>query len=211
MIHFFSTNKKPPTFGRPNFSFGLCVNKFGDRFHNESPGGDELRAPIVLRQPGRTQWQIWDSKTAIDAATLETMIGTGEITTADTIEGLAATFGANPTKLKAAIDRYNEIIAMNEDPDFNRAPNTYGPTNDTPPYYACESPADILVCTGGPMVNANMQVLDINTNVIPGLYAAGNAMGGLYGDSYPMAISSGMAHGSSFTFGRIAGINAATM
>jgi fumarate reductase flavoprotein subunit len=210
MIHFFSTNKKPPTFGRPVFGAGLCVNKFGDRFSNESPGGDELRAPIVLRQPGRTQWQIWDSKTTVDEETLNTMLGTGEITSADTIEGLAATFGANPAKLKAAVDRYNEIIALNEDSDFGRAPGTYGPTNDTPPYYACESPADILVCTGGPMVNNRMQVLDTNTNVIPGLYAAGNAMGGLYGNSYPMAISSGMAHGSSFTFGRIAGINAAS-
>ncbi len=213
MIHFFSTKKRPPTFGRPNFSFGLCVNKFGDRFQNESPGGDELRAPTVLRQPGRTQWQIWDSKSVNDfnRASIEAAIATGEVTIADTIEDLAATFDANPTKLKAAVDRYNEIIAMNEDPDFGRAPGSYGPTNDTPPYYACESPADLLVCAGGPMVNTNMQVLDTNTNVIPGLYAAGNAMGGFYGDGYPMHISSGMAHGSSFTFGRIAGLHAASL
>jgi len=58
---------------------------------------------------------------------------------------------------------------------------------------------------GGLKVNANAQVIDKNNKPIAGLYAAGEVMGGLYGD--------GRVAGNNtlddIVFGKIAGANAA--
>ncbi len=56
---------------------------------------------------------------------------------------------------------------------------------DTPPYYALEVHASALGTVGGPRTDANGRALDTDGNVIPGLFAAGNAGGaplkGFYG------------------------------
>lgn len=56
---------------------------------------------------------------------------------------------------------------------------------ETAPFYALEVHASALGTVGGPKTDARGQVLDTEGNVIPGLYAAGNAGGaptkGFYG------------------------------
>ncbi len=216
MVHFLSTNKPPYMANRPLMyapNPGLYVNMFGDRFTNETAENDYL-APRVLKQPGHEWWQIFDSTqvTSSISSAVQTMLTTGEVTSADTIEGLAATFGADPTELTAAVNRYNEIVASGkDDPDFGvPATSLKGMSIAVPPYYACESPPDYLVAMHGPLTDTNMQVLDSKNEPIPGLYAAGNAAAGFWGDSYPMSLLSGIAHGRALTTGRIAGLNAAT-
>jgi len=211
MVHFFSTNKLPIMFGRPVMSPGLYVNKYGDRFVNEG-APNEYIAPIVVRQPGHTWWQIFDSQSVNTTLqpTIQAMLTTGEVTTASTIEALAATFGADPTRLGASVDRYNQIIDSGTDTDFGKAATLLGPKNTTPPYYACESPPDYLVGIHGPLTNTSMQVLDTNDVPIPGLYAAGNCTSGFFGDGYPMHLMGGLAKGHALTTGRLAGLNAAT-
>jgi len=215
MVHFFSTNKTPILFGRPVGTTGLYVNKFGDRIANEAAANEWL-APIVVRQPDHTWWQIFDSKSVISSgaganqAAVQAALQTGEITTADTVEGLAATFGADPSRLRAAVDRYNQLVAGGADTDFNKPAASLGPTNDTAPFYACESPPDYLVGIHGPLTNTSMQVLDKNDEPIPALYAAGNCTSGFFGDGYPMHLFGGLAKGHALTTGRLAGLNAAT-
>ncbi len=58
---------------------------------------------------------------------------------------------------------------------------------------------------GGIKINERMEVLDKNDAVIPGLYAGGFDAGGMYGDSYPIKGSSGLASSFAFSSGRIAG------
>jgi len=53
-----------------------------------------------------------------------------------------------------------------------------------------------------------LQVLDTERNPIPGLYAAGNVSGSFFGDSYPTTVP-GLTHSRAWTFGRLAGLNAA--
>jgi fumarate reductase flavoprotein subunit len=211
MVHFFSTNKVPIIFGRPIMSPGLYVNKFGDRFADESQPNEYL-APIVMRQPGQTWWQIFDSKSVTTQlkSTIDTMLTTGEVTSANTIEALAATFGADATRLAASVARYNQMVAAGKDSDFGKAAAALGPANDTAPYYACESPPDYLVGVHGPLTNTSMQVLDTNDQPISGLYAAGNCTSGFFGDGYPMHLFGGLAKGHALTTGRLAGLNAAT-
>jgi fumarate reductase flavoprotein subunit len=248
VIHFISTNAKPPRMNRPlgmggmplgkmppggappggaqssgampgmmpptGFPMGeksfLYVNKYGERFTNETVAQEHL-ATIVLRQPGHTMWQILDAKaiTSRNKTAADKALTTGEVISGDTLEALAAKFGADPSKFKATVSRYNEIVKTGNDPDFGIAPQNLGNTLDTAPFYACESPPDLLVCMGGIVTNTDMQVLDINKNIIPGLYAAGNLTGGFWGDSYPMSVFPGLARGKALTFGRLAGLHAA--
>jgi fumarate reductase flavoprotein subunit len=215
MIHFNSTNAEPPVAGRPlgmgeGASQYLNVNKLGERFANEGMPFEYL-ALTVLRQPDRTQWQVFDAKSITEdvGAAVAAAVETGEVLTADTIEALAPKFGADPATFKATVDRYNELVQMGQDPDYGKSPELLGVTIDTAPFYVCESPPDLLVCMGGPVVNTEAQVLDTSFDAIPGLYAAGNVTGGFWGDTYPLGVFSGIARGVATVFGRIAGQNAA--
>jgi fumarate reductase flavoprotein subunit len=61
---------------------------------------------------------------------------------------------------------------------------------------------------GGIKINDKTEVIDKKERVIPGLYAAGLDAGGMYGDSYPMRTSSGLASAFALNSGRLAGKNA---
>jgi len=98
---------------------------------------------------------------------------------------------------------------MGNDPDFGVAPQDLGNTLDTAPFYACESPPDLLVCMGGILTNTDMQVLDTNKNIIPGLYAAGNLTGGFWGIAIHERLSRPGSR-KALTFGRLAGLHAAS-
>ena len=77
---------------------------------------------------------------------------------------------------------------------------------DTAPYYALKVEASALGTVGGPRTDAHGRALNTDGNVIPGLYAAGNAGGaptkGFYGGAGG-TISLGLV------FGYLAGLEAA--
>ena len=58
---------------------------------------------------------------------------------------------------------------------------------------------------GGIKVNERLEVVDKKDKAIPGLYAGGFDAGGMYGDSYPIKSSSGLASAFALNSGRIAG------
>jgi fumarate reductase flavoprotein subunit len=58
---------------------------------------------------------------------------------------------------------------------------------------------------GGIKINERMEVLDSKCKAIPGLYAGGFDAGGMYGDSYPIHVSSGLSSAFAINSGRIAG------
>ena len=60
-------------------------------------------------------------------------------------------------------------------------------------------------CLGGVKINLNTEVIDTEGNVIPGLYAAGEVTGGIYGSNH----LGGNALTDTVVFGRTAGTNAA--
>jgi fumarate reductase flavoprotein subunit len=65
-----------------------------------------------------------------------------------------------------------------------------------------------MVILSGLKVNTRLQVMDTDRNIIPGLYAAGNVSGSFFGDVYPTTVP-GLTHSRAWTFGRLAGLNAA--
>lgn len=67
---------------------------------------------------------------------------------------------------------------------------------------------NLLVTHGGIKTNDKMQVMDTNADPIPGLYVAGDDIGGTDEDIY--AGTGGHSIGFAMTSGRLAGLNAAS-
>lgn len=127
---------------------------------------------------------------------------------ADTIEGLAEQMGLPVNAVVASVERYNELAHKGVDEDFGKRADRLFPL-ENPPYYACEfGDAGMLVCMGGLDCDTDCHVLDDAMAPIPGLYVAGNNMGGRYAVEYPVT-EAGISLATALVFGRLAGMNAA--
>jgi hypothetical protein len=99
--------------------------------------------------------------------------------------------------LQATVERYNSFVDSGEDSDFGKPAPKY--KIQTPPFYAAWATPVIHDTRAGLRINGRCQVIDMNGQVIPGLYCAGESAGGFN--------QHGM--GRCATQGYIAGINAA--
>ena len=132
--------------------------------------------------------------------------GSTEVFAADSIEGLAAKIGVDPAVLKTTVDEYNFYCEKKYDEQFAKDPRYLWPINH-PKYYAVKARTVFLGTMGGIKINEKTEVLNKKETAIPGLYAAGFDAGGMYGDSYPIKCSSGLASAFALNSGRIAGKN----
>lgn len=128
--------------------------------------------------------------------------------------------------LGKTIQRYNQLAKKGVDEDFSRgqatietafqfmnaakAPNPYPnltmhPMAEQGPFFAVILGAGTLDTKGGPVVNAQGQVLDATAQPIPGLYAAGNCVAAPAGAAY---WAGGGTIGPAMTFGYLAGLAA---
>jgi fumarate reductase flavoprotein subunit len=140
----------------------------------------------------------------IDAAVAH---GSGEVFAADSLDELASQTAMDPEVLRATVDEYNRYGAQGHDELFAKDRRYLRPLVG-PRFYAIRGRAVFLGTMGGIKVNQRLEVLDKKDLVIPGLYAAGFDAGGMYGDSYPIKSSSGLASAFALNSGRIAGKNA---
>jgi succinate dehydrogenase/fumarate reductase flavoprotein subunit len=123
---------------------------------------------------------------------------------ADTLPTLAAAikneYQAKPmlgATLQATVERYNSFVDSGADKDFCKPAPKY--KIQTPPFYAAWATPVIHDTRAGLRINGKCQVIDMNGQIIPGLYCAGESAGGFN--------QHGM--GRCATQGYIAGINAA--
>ncbi len=202
------------------------VNLHGERFMNEDlPWGYECNQ--ILRQPGEVAWAIWDAKydqewpkmksqccknmgppTYLwDPKLLDEAINKGNVLTAQTMEELVQKMDVPTETFNPTVRRYNELARHGKDIDFGKHPDRLT-TIEKPPFYACKMEARYMVILSGLKVNTKLQVLDTERNIIPGLYAAGNVSGSFFGSAYPTTVP-GLTHSRAWTFGRLAGLNAA--
>jgi succinate dehydrogenase/fumarate reductase flavoprotein subunit len=125
-------------------------------------------------------------------------IDSGLVLSADTIQELATKAGIDPSGLTNAIAAYMEA----------GHPGVDAGAIDTPPFYAVEIGVGSPVVTpaGGAKVDAKAQVINAFGEVIPRLYAAGEASAVHFGPAYPAC---GGSLAECVCFGRIAAKNAA--
>jgi succinate dehydrogenase/fumarate reductase flavoprotein subunit len=101
------------------------------------------------------------------------------------------------TTLQATVERYNSFVDSGADKDFAKPTPKY--KIETPPFYAAWATPVVHDTRAGVRINAKCQVVDMNGQVIPGLYCAGESAGGFN--------QHGM--GRCATQGYISGMNAA--
>jgi len=146
----------------------------------------------------------------------------GWMVSAPTLAELADAIDVSVPALEATVARWNYLCAEGQDLDFSRGESahdrfwgdgefgltrqtTLGPL-DTAPYFAVRVRSGALGTKGGPQTDAAGRVLSVDGAVIPGLYAAGNAMASPMGMTYG---GHGGTLGPCMTFGWLAGSDAA--
>lgn len=118
---------------------------------------------------------------------------------AATVEEVAAIAGVDAAGLKATMDRFNGFVKEGVDEDYGR---TELFEIGEGPYYLIEQKLRFASTLGGLKTNESMQVLDGNDTPIPGLYAAGETVGGAHGKESMPTCNVGWA----LTSGRLAGL-----
>jgi tricarballylate dehydrogenase len=208
-------------FQKHSYIFGLLINADGKRFVDEGwdfhsftyakYGGE------VLKQPGQFAWQVFDAKvtrllrseyrikfmTKVSANTLEELAGK--------LEGVnAGNFLKTVREFNAAVKKdvpFNHTIKDGKGTTGIEPPKSnWAQPLDTPPFDAYATTCGITFTFGGLRIDKDSgQVLDVHLNPIPGLYTAGEMVGGLFYFNYP----SGTGLVSGAVFGKMAGASAA--
>jgi fumarate reductase flavoprotein subunit len=126
---------------------------------------------------------------------------------ADSIADLAVLMHVDPSTLQATVDEYNRYCGQGHDELFAKNPRYLRPLRG-PRFYAIKTQTVFLGTMGGIKINDKMEVLDKESQILPGLYAGGFDAGGMYGDSYSIRSSTGLSSCFSMNSGRLAGKNA---
>ncbi|MGE0384153.1 MAG: FAD-dependent oxidoreductase [Gammaproteobacteria bacterium] len=191
----------------------IAVNRLGRRFANESISYKSL-GELCLAQPGGIGFQVFDAKIMAQSAPapnsndLADAFARGLVRSGPTPRAIADAVGIPADALEATLAAYNAGIDTGMEPEFGRA--TLGkdwgrPTRiDTAPFYIYPCTTAILGTYCGIRVDASMRVIDVYGAAIPGLFAAGEIVGGFHGAGY----MSGTALSKAAIFGRVAGFNA---
>ena len=109
----------------------------------------------------------------------------GYFFSADTIEELAAKIQAGHefqrvplTYLAETVAKWNAYVDKGSDPEFGRGPDAPMYKIDKPPFYAATLNPVWHDSYGGLRINGRAQVIDMQGEPIPGLYAGGESSGG---------------------------------
>ncbi|MGD0636978.1 MAG: FAD-binding protein, partial [Nitrososphaerales archaeon] len=210
--------------GKPN---ALQVNRFGNRFIDECLGGHlyfrtlhewDSTLETYINYPAFTIFDsVHRSHYAIAGVAANAAVPSW-IASSSTLAGLAATLGINATQLQATVAAFNANAILGLDPQFGRGQNILdksggdslrtdivnpclGPVS-TPPFYGLQLVPGMTGTVGGVKINTKLQVVDWNDNPIPGLYAAGAASAGFWGEGFP---GRGSNVGPCHVFGWLAG------
>lgn len=205
---------------RQSYPLGIIVNREGRRFVDEGADFRNLTyakyGREVLIQPGAVAWQIFDAplRPMLRAEEYE-VPGVGEHI-ADSLEELAEQTGIDRTGLEETIRSFNDSVDTSAEFDPNTkdgraartepAKSNWANPISAPPFYAYPVTCGITFTFGGLQGDEQARVLRSDGRPIPGLYACGEALGGLFSENYPGG--SGLAAG--IVFGRIAGRCAAS-
>ena len=157
----------------------ILVNQDGKRFTDELLTRDVVSA-AELEQPGSYAYIIFDQRLREGLKATEKYISTGITVEGETIEDLAEKIDVDPKTLSETLNNWNKYVADKNDPDFGR---TTGMENDLSqaPYYAIKIAPGIHHTMGGVHINTSAEVIDKDGNTIPGLFAAGEVVGGVHG------------------------------
>jgi tricarballylate dehydrogenase len=206
-------------FQKHSYPWGVYLNAEGKRFVDE---GADFRnytyakyGRVILSQPGQFAWQIFDAKVKGQLRDEYRIRQVTKVVAGSLEELVQKLDDVDPKAALEELKRYN--AAVRQDIPFN--PNVkdgrrtdglainksnWANTLDTPPFEAYAVTCGITFTFGGLKIDNHAQVMSSDGEPIPGLYAAGELVGGIFWFNYPGG--SGLTNGA--VFGRIAGQNA---
>jgi tricarballylate dehydrogenase len=204
-------------FQKHSYPWGVLFNNNGERFLDE---GADFRnytyakyGRRVLEQPGHVAWQIFDQQVAGQLRD-EYRIREVSSVKADTLEELGRKMeGMNAEAFLRNVAEYNAAVEtsvpFNPNVKDGRATTglridktNWANTLEQGPFEAFQVTCGVTFTFGGlRIVPTTAQVLDVLQEPIPGLYACGELIGGLFYHNYPGG--TGLTSGS--VFGKLAG------
>jgi hypothetical protein len=123
---------------------------------------------------------------------------------ADTLEELADAIGEiDKATFLEQVARYNADCDAGKDSQFCKDPRLLYKIAQ-PPFYALRNGGTMMSIVGGIKITNRLECLDVNGDVIPGLYAAGNVSGDIYAQDYPIHVS-GTSTSRCLTWGYLLG------
>ena len=206
-------------FQKHSYPFSIMLNANGERFVDE---GADFRnytyakyGRVILNQPNQFAWQIFDRKTQ-HLLRDEYRIRQVTRVQADTLEDLVRKLDdVDPVRALSTILAYNAAVRTDIpfDPNVKDGRCTEGlaipksnwaNTIEDGPFEAYAVTCGITFTFGGLRVDHEGRVIDTEGQAIPGLYAAGELVGGLFYFNYPGG--TGLMSGA--VFGKLAGTGA---
>ncbi len=203
-----------------SYFLGVMLNARGQRFVDEGANFRNYTyaqyGAAILDQPGQFAWQIFDSK-VLDLLYAEYSFHDAHFVEADSLEDLLLQMeGVDAQAAMRTLTDYNNSV--NDDAAFDpttldgKSTNGITPPKshwaqriDKGPFRAYPVTGGITFTYGGLKVDGKGRVLDTEANSIPGLFACGELVGGVFFAGYPGG--SGLTSGA--VFGRRAGYGAA--
>lgn len=207
-------------FQKHSYPFSIMLNANGERFVDE--GADVFSytyakyGRVVLAQPGQFAWQVYDRKglsflrdeyrfrgmTKVTANTLEELVAKLEdVNREQALRTILEFNAAGRTDMAFDPNQKDGLATV----DLAVAKSNWANPIDEPPFEAYAVTCGITFTFGGVKIDTDARVIDTDGRAIPGLYAAGEMVGGLFYFNYPSG--SGLTSGA--VFGRIAGTQAA--
>lgn len=169
----------------------IYVNSEGSRFVSETASNSELLGAemmqtdgsmyVVMTQDAFNAWKEELSKRSDLSDEINSWLSNG-VYKGSTLEEAAEAAGLDSTVLKNTADIYDSMIAGKEDTVYGRDSDHLGTSfKESGSYYIVKEQPCYYTTLGGISVNANLEVLNSDGNVIQGLYAVGECVGGVFG------------------------------
>ena len=183
------------------FQYGIIIDPAtGKRFVNEL--GDRKKTADAILNVGHScvgiadhaavQQSGWDISKAIKKDVVRTF---------NSIDDIARFYQIDIAHLQKTIATYNNAVKVKHDTELHKPIVSNAPPISTPPFYVMRLWPKVHYTMGGIAINTESNVLDFNGNIIQGLFAAGEVVGGIHGASR----LGSCAVTDCIVFGRIAG------
>jgi len=210
-----------PAIIMPSFTgAGICVNTAGERFLDEVFTYVLVAKKTAELTPDNRGYIIYDGitierakvKTVGEPWGIECAVEAGvKVAKGDSIEKLAEEMDYWGRKvpshsLKQTLETFNEAVKSGRATKIEPPYSLKDPQPlETPPFYAIPYAGGFTTSFGGIAIDTKGRAIDVDDQPIPGLYAAGDASGGIFYWDYV----GGTQLGTAAFFGRAAGRDAA--
>ncbi|MGR6686451.1 flavocytochrome c [Furfurilactobacillus rossiae] len=159
----------------------ILVNAQGKRFVNELTTR-KVVSNAITALPEHSAYLILDQGIRSRVKAIEFYDSIGLVVTGSSLSELAGKLNMDVDALSSTVSTWNTAVADHDDKEFGRST---GMDRDisAEPFFAIHIAPAIHYTMGGIKANHKTQVLDESGQIIPGLFAGGEVVGGLHGNN----------------------------